>query len=101
VLVFHDLLGLFDAFTPKFVRRYAELGPQIQVAVEKYCSDVRQRAFPDETESYEMTDDEWQKFRAIVDDPSAGNDLPSLADDPPTGNDMPRLADVPSGGRRR
>jgi 3-methyl-2-oxobutanoate hydroxymethyltransferase len=46
VLVVDDLLGIFSDFTPKFVRRYAELGPQIGDAVAAYASDVRQRRFP-------------------------------------------------------
>ena len=46
VLVVDDLLGVFTDFTPKFVRRYAELGPQISAAAEAYANDVRQRRFP-------------------------------------------------------
>ncbi len=46
VLVVDDLLGVFTDFTPKFVRRYAELGPQITAAVTAYAVDVRQRRFP-------------------------------------------------------
>jgi len=46
VLVIDDVLGLFDDFTPKFVKRYADLGPVIRAAVEAYATDVRARAFP-------------------------------------------------------
>lgn len=46
VLVTDDLLGLFNNFTPKFVRRYAELGDAVQAAAAAYAADVRQRAFP-------------------------------------------------------
>lgn len=46
VLVSDDLLGLFDEFTPKFVRRYAELGKTVAAAVAAYAEDVRQRRFP-------------------------------------------------------
>lgn len=46
VLVSEDLLGLFSDFTPKFVRRYAELSPTISDAVERFAADVRARAFP-------------------------------------------------------
>ncbi|ACJ00858.1 3-methyl-2-oxobutanoate hydroxymethyltransferase [Rhodospirillum centenum] len=46
VLVSDDLLGLYGAFTPKFVRRYAELGPVIEEAAATYAADVRARRFP-------------------------------------------------------
>ena len=46
VLVFHDMLGLFTDFTPKFVKRYADLGSQVRSAVEAYCREVRDGTFP-------------------------------------------------------
>ncbi len=46
VLVTEDLLGLFTDFTPKFVRRYADLGSQVGEAVQRYAEDVRARRFP-------------------------------------------------------
>ena len=46
VLVTDDLLGLFGGFTPKFVKRYAELGPTIEAAAAAYADDVRARRFP-------------------------------------------------------
>ncbi len=52
VLVSHDLLGLFHGHTPKFVRRYAELGEAMRGAFERYVADVKARRFPGERESY-------------------------------------------------
>ena len=46
VLVSEDLLGLFSDFTPKFVKRYAELGDQVSAAAAAYVEDVRARRFP-------------------------------------------------------
>lgn len=46
VLVTEDMVGLFSDFTPKFVRRYADLGPQLADAVAAYAEDVRARRFP-------------------------------------------------------
>jgi 3-methyl-2-oxobutanoate hydroxymethyltransferase len=46
VLVTEDMLGLFADFTPSFVRRYAELGHEVERAVESYARDVRARRFP-------------------------------------------------------
>lgn len=52
VLVGHDMLGLFTKWKPRFVRRYAELGPLVSDAVRRYCSDVRSGSFPGDAESY-------------------------------------------------
>jgi 3-methyl-2-oxobutanoate hydroxymethyltransferase len=46
ILVTDDVLGLFTDFTPRFVRRYAELAPLIGKAAEQYAADVRARRFP-------------------------------------------------------
>jgi len=52
VQVFHDLLGLFDDFVPKHAKRYAALGPQIEEAVRAYATEVQERRFPTEKESF-------------------------------------------------
>jgi 3-methyl-2-oxobutanoate hydroxymethyltransferase len=46
VLVYHDLLGLFPDFKPKFAKRYADLGAAVKTAVEAYCREVRDGSFP-------------------------------------------------------
>ncbi|HEU0071100.1 MAG TPA: 3-methyl-2-oxobutanoate hydroxymethyltransferase [Alphaproteobacteria bacterium] len=46
VLVVDDMLGVFTDFTPKFVKRYAELGKDIEAAAQAYAEEVRSRAFP-------------------------------------------------------
>jgi 3-methyl-2-oxobutanoate hydroxymethyltransferase len=53
VLVYHDLLGLEDRLSPKFVRRYAELGRLGAEALEAFVEDVRAGRFPADDESYE------------------------------------------------
>ena len=53
ILVMEDMLGLSPR-TPKFVRRYGNLGPAIEAAIEGYASDVRSRAFPGPEHVYEM-----------------------------------------------
>lgn len=53
VLVIDDMLGLFD-WTPKFVRRYADLRTEIDQAVRSYAADVRARRFPGEAETYQL-----------------------------------------------
>jgi 3-methyl-2-oxobutanoate hydroxymethyltransferase len=54
VLVMHDLLGLEDRVTPKFVRRYADLKADATAAVAAYASDVRTGRFPSPAESYHV-----------------------------------------------
>lgn len=52
VLVSHDMLGLFEHFQPKFVRRYTELGELIRKAASAYVADVAAGTFPSESESF-------------------------------------------------
>ncbi|TYO97772.1 3-methyl-2-oxobutanoate hydroxymethyltransferase [Desulfallas thermosapovorans] len=54
VLVIHDLLGLFDRYTPKFVKRYANLGEEMQKALNTYANEVREGVFPDNEHSFSM-----------------------------------------------
>ncbi|SNR83104.1 3-methyl-2-oxobutanoate hydroxymethyltransferase [Desulfurobacterium atlanticum] len=52
VLVFHDMLGIFDKFKPKFVKRYAELGKEMRRAISDYVEEVKTGKFPDREHSY-------------------------------------------------
>ncbi|MBI2657174.1 3-methyl-2-oxobutanoate hydroxymethyltransferase [Candidatus Woesearchaeota archaeon] len=52
VLVTHDILGLFEAFKPKFVKRYAETGKEMRNAFEKYSEEVREGKFPTDEYSF-------------------------------------------------
>jgi 3-methyl-2-oxobutanoate hydroxymethyltransferase len=55
VLVTEDMLGLFSDFTPKFVKRYANLGDQVGEAAARYAAEVRNRSFPGDEHCYGMT----------------------------------------------
>jgi 3-methyl-2-oxobutanoate hydroxymethyltransferase len=55
VLVCYDLLGMYPDFTPKFVKRFAELGDAIMEAMHQYVSEVRSGAFPDSEHSFGMS----------------------------------------------
>ena len=52
VLVFHDILGLFDQFTPRFVKQYANLGALASQAARRFAEEVSHGKFPDEEHSY-------------------------------------------------
>jgi 3-methyl-2-oxobutanoate hydroxymethyltransferase len=53
ILVTEDMLGLFSDFTPRFVKRYANLGAEIATAVAGYAEEVRSRRFPGPEHIYE------------------------------------------------
>jgi 3-methyl-2-oxobutanoate hydroxymethyltransferase len=67
VLVTHDLLGLFDRFTPKFVRKYADFHHEMQKAFTDYIEDVETRRFPAKEHSVEMDDKEWDALLTDID----------------------------------
>ena len=52
VLVLHDMLGITKDFSPRFLRRYADLGDAVDNAVKQYINDVRSGDFPNDEESY-------------------------------------------------
>jgi len=62
VLVTHDLLGLFDRFTPKFVKKYANFHSEMECAFRDYIDDVETRAFPAQEHCVEMPDEEWESL---------------------------------------
>ena len=66
VLVWHDLLGLYDGHAPRFVKQYAELAPTIGAAVELYASEVRGGSFPEEKHTYAMTEEELALFESSL-----------------------------------
>jgi 3-methyl-2-oxobutanoate hydroxymethyltransferase len=68
VLVYHDLLGLYERRSPRFVKRYAELGALTRDALERYAAEVRSGAFPGPEHTYAMPEDELALFEASVEE---------------------------------
>ena len=64
VLVYHDLLGLTEGHTARFVKRYADLATVIRDALAAYVADVRSGAYPEERHTYGMPDAELAAFEA-------------------------------------
>ena len=64
VLVFHDLLGLHEGRSPRFVKRYAELADTARDALERYAAEVRSGAFPGPEHAYAMPAEELTLFQA-------------------------------------
>ncbi len=75
VLVLNDLLGLDDAFTPRFVKRYAELGGEITGAVGRYVADVKARAFPADEHSFHSSS---VRLVPVPDEDEGREDLPGV-----------------------
>jgi 3-methyl-2-oxobutanoate hydroxymethyltransferase len=66
VLVTHDLLGLFDRFTPRFVKKYTDLHDEMQKAFAAYIADVQARSFPAVEHTVEMADEEWAELQRLI-----------------------------------
>jgi 3-methyl-2-oxobutanoate hydroxymethyltransferase len=62
VLVYHDVVGLFERFTPKFVKQYINLAPMIKEAIAQYKADVETGAFPGPEHSFAMNKKEAEKI---------------------------------------
>jgi len=68
VLVYHDLLGLTEGHTARFVKRYADLATVIREALAAFVADVRSGAYPEERHTYGMPADELAAFEASFED---------------------------------
>ncbi len=66
VLVFHDLVGLFDRFTPRFVKQYAQLHRVIHQALSAYREEVLAGRFPGPEHSLEMKPEEWDRLMELL-----------------------------------
>ena len=65
VMICSDLLGVFQAFTPKFVKKYADLGGEMKKAFETYIADVQAMQFPADEHTYSMLDGEFEKLNGM------------------------------------
>jgi 3-methyl-2-oxobutanoate hydroxymethyltransferase len=64
VLVLHDLVGLYQGRSARFVKRYADVGSTIKDALERFAADVRAGAFPEESHTYSIPEEELSLFEA-------------------------------------
>lgn len=65
-MIVHDLLGMFEAFTPKFAKRYANIGAEIVKALEAFKEDVNQAGYPGPEHCYGMPREEAEKLAEIL-----------------------------------
>lgn len=66
VLVFHDVLGLYDRMHPKFVKQYAKLGRMAQEALTQYVDEVRKSIFPGPEHAFSMNQEALAHFRRLI-----------------------------------
>jgi 3-methyl-2-oxobutanoate hydroxymethyltransferase len=66
VLVTSDMLGLYDRFTPRFVKQYANLLGEMDRAFQAYRADVQSHTFPAPEHATDMPDEEWQKLQNLL-----------------------------------
>jgi 3-methyl-2-oxobutanoate hydroxymethyltransferase len=66
VLIFHDMFGLYPAFTPKFAKRYAELGEMIVEGLQRYRDEVREGVFPEPKHCFTITDEQYEQLLAML-----------------------------------
>ncbi len=64
-LIVHDMLGMFEAFTPKFVKRYANISQQIVEALKVFIEDVNEGGFPGPEQCYKMPKEEAEKLEEM------------------------------------
>ena len=64
VLVFHDLLGIYDGHVARFVKRFADIRSQMVAGVAEYADEVRAGAFPGPEHTYSIDEDELATFRS-------------------------------------
>lgn len=62
ILVYQDMLGMFNDFSPKFVKRYANIGDEMKKAFNEYISEVRDSIFPEEKHSFKIDDEVIEKL---------------------------------------
>jgi len=66
VLIMHDMLGVFEVFVPKFVKKYANLAEQMVKAFEEYAKEVKEGKFPEKKHCYGMIEGEFEKMMKLV-----------------------------------
>ena len=66
LLIVSDMIGQFQAFTPKFVKKYSNVAEVITTAMKEYCDDVRAGNFPQSKHCYGMLEGEEKKFLDLM-----------------------------------
>lgn len=65
ILVYQDMLGMFSDFTPKFVKRYADIGVQMKEAFKKYIEEINMGEFPEPVHSFSISEEVINKLKVV------------------------------------
>jgi 3-methyl-2-oxobutanoate hydroxymethyltransferase len=68
VLIFHDMFGLYPAFTPKFAKQYADLGKMIVEGLQRYADEVREGLFPEPKHCFTISNEQYEELLALLGD---------------------------------
>jgi len=66
ILIFHDMFGLYPAFTPKFAKQYADVGKTIVEGLQRYADEVREGVFPEPKHSFTISDEQYEDLLAML-----------------------------------
>ena len=66
VLIFHDMFGLYPAFTPKFAKQYADLGTTIVEGLQRYADEVREGVFPEPKHCFTISDEQYAELLSLL-----------------------------------
>ena len=66
VLIFHDMFGLYPAFTPKFAKQYADLGEVIVQGLKRYVDEVREGQFPEPKHCFTIPEEQYEELLAML-----------------------------------
>ncbi|MFQ6058160.1 MAG: 3-methyl-2-oxobutanoate hydroxymethyltransferase [Anaerolineae bacterium] len=67
LLIFHDMFGLYPAFTPKFAKQYADVAEVILDGLNRYVEDVQEGRFPEPKHCFTIPDDQYQELLSMLD----------------------------------
>lgn len=62
ILVYQDMLGMYNDFTPKFVKKYENIGERMDIAFKQYISEVKEKVFPGEEHGFKISDEVIEKL---------------------------------------
>ena len=66
LLIFHDMFGLYPAFTPKFAKQYADVGETIVQGLKRYAEEVREGLFPEPNHGFTIPDQEYEELLKML-----------------------------------
>jgi len=67
LLIFHDMFGLYPAFTPKFAKQYADVGEAIVQGLKRYAEEVREGLFPEPKHGFTIRNEQYEELLKMLD----------------------------------